>query len=97
MSRERWRHFLVEKEQQKVIRYSAHCARARWAFLPMSFGTWGGMGPQAAKLVHRLLKRAASWNEGDLRAARQEELRLGLGLALMRHIWLLLEAKNLVK
>ena len=63
----------------------------------MAFGTWGGTGPEAAKLMHRLLKRAASWNEGDLLAARQEELRLSLGLALMRHIWILLEAKNLIQ
>ena len=62
----------------------------------MAFGTWGGMGPDAAKLLFRLLKRAASWLDGDSRAARQEELRLTVGLALMRHIWVLLEAKNAI-
>jgi hypothetical protein len=62
----------------------------------MAFGTWGGMGPEAAKTTYRILKRASGWLEGDLRAARQEELRLQLGLALMRHTWALLETKNFV-
>ena len=54
----------------------------------------GGLGPEGAKTLHRCLKRAAGWLEGDLRAARQEELRLGLGLTLMRQVWQMLEAKN---
>jgi hypothetical protein len=60
----------------------------------MAFGTFGGTGPEAARVLHRVLKRAACWLEGDLRASKQEELRLSMGLTLMRHIWLLLEAKN---
>ena len=97
VTREKWRTFLTHKETQKVTKYAAACHHAGWTFLPMAFGTWGGLGPQAAKLAYRLLKRAASWADGDLRAARQEELRLGLGLSLMRHVWLLLEAKNLLQ
>ena len=93
-TREKWRAFLVNREKLKKQKYLGHCRQAGWTFLPMAFGTWGGMGPEAAKLLFRLIKRAASWLDGDLRAARQEELRLNVGLALMRHTWVLLEAKN---
>jgi hypothetical protein len=44
-------------------------------------------------MLHRITKRAAGWLEGDLRARRQEEIRHGLGVSLVRHIWLLLEGK----
>ena len=60
----------------------------------MAFGTWGGTGPEAAKILQRILKRAAGWQEGDLRAARQDELRQNFDLTLMRHVWRLLERKN---
>ena len=40
----------------------------------MEFGTCGGLGPEGAKVLHRLVKRAASWQEGELRALRQREL-----------------------
>ena len=95
-TREKWRSFLVNREKLKKQKYMGHCRIAGWSFLPMAFGTWGGMGPDAAKLLFRFLKRAASWLDGDARAARQEELRLNVGLALMRHIWVLLEAKNAI-
>ena len=60
----------------------------------MAFGTWGGLGPEAAKLLARMVGRAAAWQEGPLRAWRQQGLREGVGLALMTHIWALLDAKN---
>ena len=60
----------------------------------MAFGTWGGMGPDAAKLLARLLPRAAGWLEGSLRTRRQWELRANLGVALSSHIWRVLDAKN---
>ena len=63
----------------------------------MAFGTWGGMGPGAAKLLQQLLKRGASWEEGERRAVRQEELREILGLTLMVHVVGLLEAKNFIQ
>ena len=96
-TRERWRNFLTKKERHKKDKYANHCSAAGWAFSPMAFGTWGGMGPEAAKLLHRLVGRAASWLEGPLRARRQHELRESVGVALMRHIWLLLDAKNLLQ
>ena len=94
VSRERWRTFLTRKERAKHAKYDVHCRRAHWSFAAMAFGTFGGTGPEAARVLHRVLKRAACWLEGDLRASKQEELRLSMGLTLMRHIWLLLEAKN---
>ena len=97
VSRERWRTFLRRKEAAKVAKYEDVCAEAGWAFLPAAFGTWGGQGPQAARLVSRCCKMVAGWHEGDLRASRQEEARQGLGLTLMRAVWSLLEAKNCIR
>ena len=60
----------------------------------MAFGTWGGLGPEGSRTLHRLVKRAASWQEGELRAVRQQELMETVGLSLMRQIWRLLGKKN---
>ena len=62
----------------------------------MAFGTWGGLGPEAAKLLGRATQRAASRLEGEFRNRRKEELRINLGLALVRHVWALLNNKNLI-
>jgi len=61
VSRERWRAFLRRKEEGKHAKYDAPCRQAGWGFLALGMGTWGGLGPEGAKLVHRLVKRAASW------------------------------------
>ena len=45
--RKRWRGFLTRKERTKKEKYILPCQQAGWAFLPMAFGTWGGMGPEA--------------------------------------------------
>ena len=53
------------------------------------------MGPEGARvLYHRLAKRAASWQEGDLRSLRQSELLENVGLALMHQVWKLIAKKN---
>ena len=65
--------------------------------MPMAFGTWGGMGPEACKLLSRVVARGAAWLDGGLRTRRQEELRQTVGLALLQHVWLLLDAKNLIQ
>ena len=52
------------------------------------------MGPEGARVLHRLAKRAAGWQEGELRSLRQNELLENMGLALMRQVWKLLENKN---
>ena len=59
-------------------------------------GTWGGVGPEGARTLHRILKRAAFWIDGDQRAVRQEELKSTFGLLIARQIWRLLDAKNLI-
>ena len=94
VTRERWRTFLCRREADKHAQYDAACARASWSFKAMSFGTWGGLGPEGAKVLHRIVKRAAGWLEGDLRASRQEEIRYTIGLTLMRHVWEHLAGKN---
>ena len=96
VTRERWRSFLRRKEQLKHQRYDNACRRAQWSFQALAMGTWGGMGPEGARVFHRILKRAASWLEGDMRAERQEELKRSFGLSVTRHVWRLLDAKNLI-
>ena len=94
VTRERWRAFLRKQEAAKHAKYDQPCADAQWNFRAMAFGTWGGMGPEGAKIFHRITKRAAGWQEGDLRACRQEEIRLSVGVALTRQILLFLNRKN---
>ena len=52
------------------------------------------MGPECSKTLHRIVKRAAGWLEGDLRAGRETEIRCSIGLTLMRHIWEHFSGKN---
>ena len=54
------------------------------------------MGPEGAKLLHRITKRAAGWLEGDLRARSHEEIRHSVGVVLMKHICAMLESKNFI-
>ena len=58
VSREKWRRFLLTKETEKHHKYDGPCAAARWGFVPMAFGSWGGQGPEAAKLLARAVCRA---------------------------------------
>ena len=96
-SRERWRSFLVRKEGAKRTRYQRPCEDAGWAFQPAAFGTWGGLGPEAARLLHRVSKRVAGWLEGDLRASRQEEARQLVGLTLMKGVLEMLQDKKHIR
>ena len=93
-SKEKWRAFLRVKEENKHKKYDAACEKAGWKMLAMAFGTWGGMGPEGAQLLQRLVRRAAGWFEEDLRSVKQFELRCSVGLALSRQVWKLLENKN---
>ena len=96
VSRERWRAFLKRQEAAKHAKYDKACSDAGWGFRAMAFGTWGGVGPEGAKLLHRITKRAAGWLEGDLRARRQEEIRHSVGVVLMQHICTMLQSKNFI-
>ena len=86
VSRERWTSFLRRKEEDKHNKYDITCSVARWSFGAMAFGTWGGVGPECAKTLQRITKRAASWQEGDLRASKLEQARLEVGWALMTKV-----------
>jgi hypothetical protein len=94
ISRERWRTFLKRKETDKHSKYDITCSTAGWAFAAMAFGTWGGTGPECAKLLHQITKRAASWQEGDLRASKSEQARHAVGWALMMKVLEHLNNKN---
>ena len=85
---------MKRNEVLKHSKYDAPCKAAGWGFRAMSFGTRGGMGPEGARVLHRLAKRAASWQEGDLRSFRQSEVLDNVGLALMGQVWKLLASKN---
>ena len=89
VTREKFRSFLARREAAKHAKYDGDCKAATWSFKAMAFGTWGGLGPERSKLLHRLVKRAAGWLEGDFRARRQEEIQMLIGAAVMRH-----QAKN---
>lgn len=95
-TRERWRGFLLRKERAKHQKYDAACATAQWNFVPMALGTWGGLGPEAAKTMARIVKRHASWEEGNDRVQAQESAKLAIGLALSRQVWRLLSTKNFI-
>ena len=105
--RERWRTFLVINEKLKKDKYLHHCRNAGWAFLPMAFGTWGGgdrPGCLQATLAHSCkISRVARWESavpetrGATPEARSQELRHNLGLSLTKHIWEVLDAKNLLQ
>ena len=97
VTRERWKPFLKRREDTKEAKYSSACEAEGWGFIPMAFGTWGGLGPSCAKLLHRLVKRAAGWDEGSQRAVRQDELRQTVAIALSRQIWTLLEERVFVQ
>jgi hypothetical protein len=97
LSRERWRTFLKRKEEEKHNKYDIICSTAGWTFAAMAFGTWGGTGPECAKLLHRITKRSASWMEGDLRASRLEQARHAVGWALMQKVLEHLDGKNFLQ
>ena len=54
----------------------------------------GGLGPEDDRCLRRIIQRVGGWFEGSLRAAKAEEVRLQIGLALMRGILDLLYNKN---
>ena len=94
VGRERWRTFLKCKKGAKHKKYDEVCDKAGWHFVALAFGTWGGMGPECAKTLNTISKRAAGWQEGDLRASQFENARLAVGWALINQILTHLQAKN---
>jgi hypothetical protein len=95
--RERWRTFLKRKEEAKHSKYDIPCSKAGWSFTTVALGTWGGLGPESTKLLSRIVKRASSWQEGDLRTQKQAELYQTISLNLARQLWKLLHIKHLMQ
>ncbi len=90
------RSFLRRKEGAKKAKYAALCADAGWAFCPMAFGTWGGMGPDGAQLLKRITQRLRASDPDSMRSSRIDEARTALALTLARHVWKLFPGKNLL-
>ena len=89
-----WRPFLRRREEAKHAKYDAPCRNSGWAFAAMAFGTWGGMGPEGARLLSRIHKRACAAVDPAEREVRGRELHQMLSLALMRQVWRLLSGRN---
>lgn len=84
----------MRKEAAKQSKYATPCSSAKWAFTPMAMGTWGGIGPSGAKLLARIVKRAASWGMEEEKEIRAHEMRCAIGFALMGAVFSLLERKS---
>jgi hypothetical protein len=96
-TRERWRTFLKRKEAAKHTKYDTPCRNGGWSFATLAMGTWGGLGPESAKLLTRIIKRTTSWDHGDVRSTRQAESYQLLALALFRQIVQMLRPKHLLR
>ena len=96
-ARDNWRPFLRRREEQKHAKYDRPCRMSGWSFAAMAFGTWGGEGPEAAKVMGRIIKRACAAVEPEERPGRSKELAQHLSLTLMRQIWRLLSGRNYVQ
>ena len=97
MARENWRPFLRNKERDKHRKYDAPCEGEGWHFMAAAFGTWGGLGPEGAKVLSRLMKRASSWEDAEARGASQRRQLEAIGVPLFREIFRLLEGRNRIQ
>jgi hypothetical protein len=93
-TRERWRSFLKRREDAKKQKYNVPCQQAGWGFTPFALGTWGGMGPETAKTLSRVAKRASSWQQGAERETKQAEIYQNVAIALLREVFHLLQPKH---
>ena len=100
-SLERRRGFLRRREKMKHDKYDVVCQAESWAFIPMAFGTWGGLGSECAKFMSRILRRGALSQtpavDDTAVDGYAEDLRQQVGLALMRHVWRMLATRNYVQ
>ena len=94
MPRDNWRPFLRRKEGEKHAKYDGPCAADGWHFSAIAFGTWGGWGPEGAKVFSRILKRCTTWEDPAARGVALRRHYESIGVALFRQVWRLLEAKN---
>ena len=97
VARENWRPFLRNKEREKHRKYDAPCAGEGWHFMAAAFGTWGGLGPEGAKILGRLMKRATSGEDAEARGASLRRQFEAVGVPLFREIFRLLEGRNRIQ
>ena len=93
VARDNWRPHLKRREQLKHSKYDEACAREGWAFRAMAFGTWGGTGPEGAKVLARLTKQAGAHEKHDRRGALHATLLQTVGVALFTQLFQLMEAR----
>ena len=92
--RDNWRPFLAYKEKMKHDKYDLPCKRDGWNFSAVAFGTWGGIGPEGAKVLSRIMQRTTAWEGVEDKGAAQRRNYEAVGTALFRQIWRLLDARN---
>ena len=91
-----WRPFLRRREEAKHANYDAVCAAEGWRVQALAVGTWGGLGPEGAKVLARLAKRASTWTEAATRGLEQHRLLEAVGVALYQQILGLLQTRDAV-
>ena len=92
--RDNWRPFLRRKEDLKHAKYDDACSKEGWHFSALAIGTWGGLGPEGAKVLSRIVKRCSAWESAETKGLTQRSLNEMIGVALFRQIWRLLSKKN---
>ena len=92
--RDNWRPFLKRKEEAKHAKYDVPCDRESGNFAAIAIGTWGGLGPEGAKVLSRILKRCSAWEDPAQKGLSQRTHSEAVGVALFRHIFALLRANN---
>jgi hypothetical protein len=94
VTRDNWRPFLRAKELEKHRKYDIPCTTEGWHFMAAAFGTWGGLGPEGAKVLSRTLKRATTWDDPDTRGASLRRQYEAIGVPMFREIFRMLEGSN---
>jgi hypothetical protein len=92
--RDNWRPYLRRREEAKHSKYDIPCAQESWSFSALAMGTWGGLGPEGAKVLSRILKRTTAWEEPQNKGVAQRLHTERIGVALCRQVFKLLDAKN---
>ena len=79
--------FLRKKETAKHQKYDEPCKKEGWDFQPLTFDTWGKVGPTSDRLLHRIIQKCTSHHTVLHKGTAIQELYQRISLALMRQIW----------
>ena len=93
-TRDNWRPYLRRREEAKHQKYDVPCTREGWNFAAFAVGSWGGLGPETAKVFSRMLKRSTAWEGPNDKGTTQRAQKELVGVALFQQIFRLLRAKN---